>query len=72
MLVPDIVVSPLSLENDADVMYDPGAKVNIQLPTLEKDASVSSLFEAPTVIADGAEAGLDAGRGSVRSVSDVV
>jgi hypothetical protein len=57
MLVPLMVVSVLSAELLALVMEAPGANMNKQPPTLEKEARVSLEVVAPTVMAEGAEAG---------------
>eukprot|EP00966_Prymnesium_polylepis_P039065 906645-Prymnesium_polylepis.1 len=52
-----MVVVPLSEVWPAATMAEPGARMSIQLPTLEYDASESPEVVAPTVTASGAEAG---------------
>lgn len=57
MEVPLIVASPVSLPYDADWMDAPGAKMEMQPPTFEKEVSLSLLSLAPTVMALVALAG---------------
>ncbi len=51
--VPLIVLVAVSLVFQAEVMFEPGAKMSRQVPKLENDARASVLVVAPTVIALG-------------------
>jgi len=53
MDVPDSDVDPVLEVWLADSIYLPGAKISRQLPQLLKLALESSLWDAPTVMADG-------------------
>jgi len=55
--VPLIVLMAVLDVDHADVMLAPGAKMSRQVPKLEKLARASLDVVAPTVIADGSEAG---------------
>ena len=61
--VPEIVLVAVSLVNQDEVMFTPGAKMSRQVPMLENEARVSLLPEvppvAPTVIAAGVLAGVN-------------
>jgi hypothetical protein len=58
MDVPLMVLVAVSLVNQAEVMFTPGAKLSRQVPKLEKDARLSLMSVAPTVMAAGVLAGV--------------
>lgn len=58
MDVPEIVLIALVLPIHVLVMSCPGAKISTAEPKLEKEALVSAMVVAPTVIAPVARAGL--------------
>src|SRR4029434_10411142 len=47
----------VSLEDQVDLMLEPGAKMSTQVPKLEKDDRASLLVVEPTVMAAGTRAG---------------
>ena len=49
--VPLMVIVAVSLEDHADLMLEPGAKMSTTLPWLEKYERASVLVDEPTVIA---------------------
>lgn len=51
MDVPEMVFSAVSLSYQQEVIEEPGAKISIRDPKLEKEDLVSSLAEEATVIA---------------------
>jgi len=57
MEVPDLLVPPVSVFAEADLMLDPGAKISTQGPKLLKYDLASLLVVEPTVIAVGTKAG---------------
>src|SRR5437773_12398292 len=58
MDVPLIVLMELSLPTpQSDVMFSPGAKMSMHVPTFENEARASVMVVAPTVIASKTSAG---------------
>ena len=57
MLVPLNVVEAVLLVIPTLSTFTPGAKMSTALPKFEKDALASAESTAPTVMADGADAG---------------
>src|SRR5438046_1951960 len=55
--VPLIVFVAVSLVSHDDVMFTPGAKMSTHVPKLEKEARLSLMSVAPTVMAPGTRAG---------------
>ena len=59
MEVPEMAFKSVSLVGHVLMMSSPGAKTSTTDPKLEKEARASAIVVAPTVIAEGARAGLE-------------